>query len=131
MTETLTERDETYLNALRHRITLLKQELYDAKAAHIGDLDSISKALNELAEDLNWCNEYATFLRDLDNLLHGELTLPKMEYEVYYTVTFSLSKTVTANNEDEAWEIVEEGFSTHDLHYEDYEIDHNRTEEAQ
>lgn len=106
----LDPKDATILE-LTQKLQGVREDLRKANEMHQKDIDNISEALNQEADNRGWCNEYAEFLVDLNQLLYRELTLPEREYSVDVefteTRTYTVTYSVTASDEDQAKELAD------------------------
>lgn len=73
-----------------------------AERAHRADIELISEKLTDEAENRGWCDEYDSFVRDVNSSLNIELTPRETEHEVSFTLTFVVR--VDARDQEEAEE---------------------------
>ncbi len=108
------------------------QTLMDSRQRQISTLqrrlDYVAEALLAEAEERDWCSEYDEFVNKVNNHLGYTVLTPRSrEYEVTYTVTF----TVEARDEDEAQETADEYMSAAERQAEVFvSWGHDRTSEA-
>lgn len=105
----------------------------EAQSRHQSDIDAIGARLLEECEARDWCEEFDRIIDELNGSLNR--SLPQMvrerEYEVTMDVTVRVTRTVTASDEDNAYEQARDDLGSEDLRYGDVQdTDHVETTEA-
>lgn len=106
--------DEEMIAYLNEQLYLANDEAQTYKKWHVdlrSDLDDITEALRQEAENRGWCSEYNDFCDEVNSKLkHAHLTPLEQEYEVEVeitaTVTTRATLSVMARSQDLAEEMV-------------------------
>jgi hypothetical protein len=106
---------QVQLNAQIDAYRRMTEERDQAVTLHRADIETISAALLEEAENRQWCDSYDEFVEDVNRSLNVALEVREVEWEVVLKVEVTLTKVVTAKNEDAARESAEEAVSAYDL----------------
>lgn len=128
--ETTSNYDNT-VAALEQELAEWRQKANTEHENHVYDVCKISMRLNEEAVRHGWCSEFVDLLNNVNDRLFIDLDLPEREFNVSFDVTFRITTTVRALDEDEAYETAKENFDPSSLEYEyDYDFSSAYTEEA-
>ena len=106
--------DEEMIAYLNEQLYLANDEAWTYKKWHVdlrSDLDDITEALRQEAENRGWCSEYNEFCDEVSSKLkHAQLIPLEQEYEVEVevtaTVTTRATLSVMARSQDLAEEMV-------------------------
>lgn len=101
------------------------------RANYKHDIELISDKLIEEANERQWCGLYDDFVAKLNGRLIQPLKTRQREYKVTRRFTATATHYVTACNEEEAEEIVENNYSTYEAeiyHVDDVDVELDNTE---
>lgn len=98
---------EERLKGAQEQIKRLDNEVSATMAKHRADIAAISERLIAEAEDRDWCDTYDDVIKDLNQELNVKLKVRVQPYVVDTIYTVTVRTTVTATDEDEAINEVE------------------------
>lgn len=107
---------------LREQVNSQEAQTQEAQQMHRADIAYISEVLIEEADNRDWCGEYDDIVHKINRSLSVRMDVRKREWEVTMDVTFRMSRTVTAEDADDAREDALEGIDGSDI--ESYEQPH-------